>query len=202
MGLHQRLYILLLLVWQNGLVRVVSWSMDRRQVVTGGLGLSTSVVLVGSNGQVDSWQAWAEPMSTTDLATFQQGPRGLQYKILKQGEGESPVRGQQVYTKYTLWTGGFEEKQVDSNTGFLGRPLPVIVGIGRVIKGWDLTLLEMKVGEIRRIIVPSDIGYGDRGAGGAIPPKATLYFEVEMTGMDPPPQLTDAQKQWLQENPL
>jgi FKBP-type peptidyl-prolyl cis-trans isomerase len=186
---------------------VVSWSiMNRRQIVAGGCGLSTSVLVTSTMTAKDhAWPALAvEPATTSDdlVNTFQAGPRGLQYKILKQGEGDSPRRGQQVFTKYTLWTGGFGEKQVDSNTGFLGKPLPVIVGIGRVIKGWDLTLLDMKVGEIRRIIVPSDLGYGDRGAGGAIPPKATLYFEVEMTGMDPLPQLTDAQKQWLEENPL
>lgn len=197
MGLQRQL-LLLFLVWQHGMVKVVSWSMDRRQLWTGGLGLATSFLV----STEDSWRALAEATSTSDLDTFQPGPRGLQYKILKQGEGEPPVRGQQVFTKYTVWTGGFQEKQVDSNTGFLGRPLPVVVGVGRVIKGWDLTLLEMKVGEIRRIVVPSEIGYGDRGAGGAIPPKATLYFEVELTGMDPLPQLTDAQKQWLQENPL
>lgn len=145
------------------------------------------------------------PSHAEDLSTFQDGPRGIRYKILKEGQGDPPFRAQQIKAKYTLWTGGFGEdggKQVDSNTGFLGRPLSVIVGVGRVIKGWDLTLLDMKPGEIRRIVVPSELGYGDRGAGGAIPPKATLYFEMEITDVDPMVQLNDQQKKWLEDNPF
>ena len=141
----------------------------------------------------------------SDLTGFSNGPRGLRYKIIQPGEGDPPVRAQQIKAKYTLWTEGFGEdggKQVDSNTGFLGRPLSVIVGVGRVIKGWDLTLLDMRPGEIRRIVVPSDLGYGDRGFGGAIPPKATLYFEVEITDVDPMVNLNDQQKKWLEDNPL
>lgn len=145
----------------------------------------------------------ATPSAFAD--SFQEGPGGIQYSILKEGTGEKPLRAQKVYAKYTLWTGGFGDeggKQVDSNTGFLGRDLGVIVGVGQVIKGWDLTLLDMKEGEARRIIVPSDLGYGDKGAGGSIPPKATLYFEMEITSMDPMPNLKDDQKKWLEEHPL
>ena len=147
----------------------------------------------------------ADSTSLSDLSSFSEGPRGIKYKIIQQGEGDPPVRAQQIKAKYTLWTGGFGEdggKQVDSNTGFLGRPLAVIVGVGRVIKGWDLTLLEMKPGEIRRIVVPPELGYGDRGAGGSIPGGATLYFEMEITDVDPMIQLNDQQKKWLEENPL
>jgi hypothetical protein len=180
---------------------VSSWTVDfgRRQTLSGGLGVAVALATGAVVGKSDP--AWA----LSDLSDFQPGPQGLQYKILQQGQGQPPVRGQQVNAKYTLWTGGFGEdggKQVDSNTGFLGRPLPVIVGIGRVIKGWDLTLLNMKVGEIRRIVVPSDIGYGDGGAGGSIPPKATLYFQMEITDIDSLPQLMDEQKKWLEDNPL
>lgn len=196
MTLRTQFIILYVLAWQRWLVS--SWSMDRRDLLTKTLGSATSFVVLTSTAG-DHFRAVGAEI---DLLDLEQGPRGLQYRILRSGDGDSPIRGQQVYAKYTLWTGGFEGKQVDSNTGFLGRPLPVIVGIGRVIKGWDLTLLEMKVGEIRRIVVPPEIGYGDQGAGGAIPPKATLYFEVELTGMDPLPQLTEAQQQWLRENPI
>ncbi|CAJ1952306.1 unnamed protein product [Cylindrotheca closterium] len=150
--------------------------------------------------------AFAEDTATpTSPPIFQEGPGGIKYSILKEGTGDKALRAQKVYTKYTLWTGGFGDdggKQVDSNTGFMGRPLGVIVGVGQVIKGWDLTLLEMKEGETRRIIVPSDLGYGDQGAGGSIPPKATLYFEMEVTNMDPLPNLNDEQKKWLEEHPL
>ena len=162
---------------------------NRRQAVTAA---TTTAAAIG---------ILATPALAAD-DTFKQGPGGIQYSILKEGTGDKPQRAQKVYTKYTLWTGGFEEKQVDSNTGFLGRPLGVIVGVGQVIKGWDLTLLDMKEGEARRIIVPSDLGYGDKGAGGSIPPKATLYFEMEITSMDPMPTLNDEQKKWLEEHPL
>jgi FKBP-type peptidyl-prolyl cis-trans isomerase len=77
-----------------------------------------------------------------------------------------------------------------------------MVGVGSVILGWDLTLLDMKVGELRRIVVPSDVGYGDEGAGKTIPPKATLYFEIEIDSMDAMKELKDFQQEWLNDNPL
>ena len=172
---------------------------DRRTTLKTGIAFTATAVGVISNNPLPAFAV------ESDLSKFQDGPRGLKYQILKEGEGGSPVRGQKIEAKYTLWTGSFGEdggKQVDSNTGFLGRPFGVNVGVGNVIKGWDLTLLDMKVGEIRRIVVPSDLGYGDRGAGGAIPPKATLYFELEMTKMDNMIELNDQQKQWLQDHPL
>eukprot|EP00980_Cylindrotheca_fusiformis_P000083 scaffold19_cov114-Cylindrotheca_fusiformis.AAC.30 len=164
----------------------------RRQVLQ-------SVVAVASATSIPM-PAFAE----SDLSSFQDGSGGIKYSILREGSGDKPQRAQKVYTKYTLWTGGFGDdgKQVDSNTGFLGRPLGVIVGVGQVIKGWDLELLDMKVGEIRRMAIPSDLGYGDKGAGGSIPPKATLFFEVELASMDPMIQLNEEQKKWLDEHPL
>jgi peptidylprolyl isomerase len=213
--------VLYMLIFQQlpvfGLAPPSSWSPDVNPVVNppsgGGLlrrQVGSAVVATWMTSFLPSLPANGNteetPLSLSNVPQdFQVGTRGIKYKILQQGQGDSPVRGQQVYTKYTLWTGGFGDdggKQVDSNTGFLGRPLPVIVGIGRVIKGWDLTLLDMKVGEVRRIIIPSDLGYGDAGAGVSIPPKATLYFEVQMTEMDPVPFLTENQQKWLQENPL
>ena len=214
----------IVLVWILQTLGVCAWTaplLDRRQVLSDSLRVATSgaasVALVvpsvihptpvwGAEGAVSSSSSSSSSSYyLSDLSNFSSGPRGLQYKIERQGQGQPPIRGQQIYAKYTLWTGGFGEdggKQVDSNTGVFGKPLPVIVGIGRVIKGWDLTLLEMKLGEIRRIVVPSELGYGDKGAGGAIPPKATLYFEVEITDMDPVPKLTETQQKWLEENPL
>ena len=174
-----------------------SLNLNRRDMIASSILLSgTAAAVVTPN---DAAQA-------ADLSAFSDGPGGIKYLITHPGEGEKPKRAQKVYTKYTLWTGGFPEdggKQVDSNTsGFLARPLGVIVGVGQVIKGWDLTLLDMSVGESRRIIVPSQLGYGERGAGGAIPPNSTLYFEVEVVSMDMLPDLNEQQLKWLEDNPL
>jgi hypothetical protein len=112
-------------------------------------------------------------VAETDLSMYSDLSNGIKFLVTKQGEGEKAQRAQQVFAKYSLWTRGFPEdngKKVDSNTGFLGQPLSVIVGVGAVIKGWDLALLDMNLGEARRLVIPSEVGYGSRGAGGAIPP--------------------------------
>lgn len=148
-----------------------------------------------------------EPASTTvDLSTFQDGPRGLKYLVTKEGDGPTPVRAQKVSTKYTLTINGFPEdkgsKQIDSNTGFLGQPFKVPVGVGMVVKGWDLTLIDMKKGEARRLVIPPELGYGETGAGGKISPNTTLYFDVEVVDMAEIPQLKEEQIKWLEEHPM
>ena len=177
------------------------WGTSRREAVLSGIGAAatSAAIALGSN-PLPSFAA-------TDLSTFQESPNGIKYLITKEGEGSKPQRAQKVTTQYTLWTGGFGDvdsgtKQVDSSKGFLRGPFPVIVGVGKVIKGWDLMLLDMKVGETRRMVIPSSLGYGERGAGGDIPPNTPLYFEVELESMDPMPNLNDAQKKWLEDNPL
>jgi peptidylprolyl isomerase len=167
---------------------------NRREALIGGTAVLGGVTLFSK-----------EAAAGSDLTAFQDGTRGIKYLILKEGDGDKPARGQKVDMKYTLWTGGFGKDggtKVDSNTGPLGRPFSTLVGVGQVIKGWDLTLLDMKLGEVRRIVVPSDLGYGDKGAGGAIPPKATLYFELEITGIDEMKEFNDTQRKWLEDNPL
>jgi hypothetical protein len=125
-------------------------------------------------------------VAETDLSMYSDLSDGIKFLITKEGEGEKPLRVQQVYTKYSLWTGGFPEdggKLIDSNAGFWGgQPLTVIVGVGKVIKGWDLALLDMKVGENRRLVVPSEAGYGSQGAPPRILPNATLFFVSTTVG--------------------
>jgi FKBP-type peptidyl-prolyl cis-trans isomerase FkpA len=108
-------------------------------------------------------------------------PSGLQYEDVKVGTGESPKKGQTAVVHYTgwLWENGAKGKKFDSSVD-RGQPFSFPVGMGRVIKGWDEGVATMKVGGKRVLLIPPDLGYGSRGAGGAIPPNATLIFEVEL----------------------
>ncbi len=116
------------------------------------------------------------PTSTAGLVP-QSSASGITYYVLRPGAGASPVPGQTVAVHYTGWlqNGTKFDSSLDRATLFT---FPV--GIGRVIKGWDQSVLEMKVGEKRQIHVPPELGYGDKGAGGVIPPGATLVFDVEL----------------------
>ncbi len=101
---------------------------------------------------------------------------GLQYVVLQKGEGAKPRPGQTIEAEYT---GRFLNGKVFDTS--VGRgPFSFKVGKGQVIEGWDEALSDMKVGEKRALIVPPKLGYGSQGAGGAIPPNTTLYFEVEL----------------------
>lgn len=108
---------------------------------------------------------------------------GMKYLITKEGDGAIPSAGQTVKAHYTGWLDGFDsEKKFDSSRD-RGRPFTFKVGAGQVIRGWDEAFSTMKVGERRKIILPSRLAYGDRGAGGIIPGGATLYFDVELLGI-------------------
>jgi len=106
---------------------------------------------------------------------------GLEYEILKEGTGVTPKPGQKVTVHYTGWL----EKDVDTDKKFdssvdRGEPFSFNVGVGRVIAGWDEGVISMKVGEKRRLFIPSELGYGPYGAGRLIPPHANLIFDVEL----------------------
>jgi FKBP-type peptidyl-prolyl cis-trans isomerase len=104
-------------------------------------------------------------------------PSGLKYTVIKAGKGATPKKGQQVFVHYTgTLTNG---KKFDSSRD-RGQPFSFTVGAGQVIQGWDEALSTMKVGERRKLIIPSQLGYGPVGAGQDIPPNATLIFDVEL----------------------
>ena len=102
---------------------------------------------------------------------------GLKYVDVKVGSGVSPVKGKQVKVHYTgtLENGKKFDSSVDRN-----EPFTFVIGVGQVIPGWDEGVMNMKVGGKRKLIIPSKLGYGAAGAGGDIPPNATLLFDVEL----------------------
>jgi FKBP-type peptidyl-prolyl cis-trans isomerase FkpA len=102
---------------------------------------------------------------------------GLRYTDLVVGEGETAAAGRTVNVHYTGWlTDGTKfDSSVDRNT-----PFSFPLGGGRVIRGWDEGVQGMRVGGRRKLTIPPHLGYGPRGAGGVIPPNATLVFEVEL----------------------
>lgn len=102
---------------------------------------------------------------------------GLEYEDITEGTGASPQSGQTAVVHYTGWlTNG---KKFDSSVD-RGQPFSFKVGQGQVIAGWDEGVATMKVGGKRKLTIPSTLGYGARGAGGVIPPGATLVFDVEL----------------------
>lgn len=105
---------------------------------------------------------------------------GLQYIDLVEGTGESPTQGARVSVHYT---GTLEDGTKFDSSVDRGQPFEFQIGIGRVIRGWDEGVMTMKVGGKRKLIIPSELGYGARGAGGVIPPNATLIFDVELLGV-------------------
>lgn len=109
---------------------------------------------------------------------------GLQIADTKAGTGASPRTGQICVMHYTGWLyqNGAKGAKFDSSVD-RGQPFEFPIGTGRVIKGWDEGVASMKVGGKRTLIIPPDLGYGARGAGGVIPPNATLIFEVELLGV-------------------
>lgn len=115
---------------------------------------------------------------------MQTTPSGLQYEDTVVGTGAGPAKGQTCVMHYTgwLWVNGAKGAKFDSSLD-RGRPFEFPLGMGRVIRGWDEGVASMKIGGKRTLLIPANLGYGDRGAGGAIPPGATLLFEVELLGV-------------------
>ena len=111
-------------------------------------------------------------------------PSGLIINDTLVGKGKTAVAGQDVSVHYTGWLfyGGERGKKFDYSKD-RGTPFGFALGAGQVIKGWDEGVQGMKTGGSRTLTIPPELGYGARGAGGAIPPNATLIFEVELLGV-------------------
>ena len=119
------------------------------------------------------------PSKTTGKAT--KTASGLQYWDLKKGTGAVAKAGNTVKVHYTGWL--TDGKKFDSSVD-RNEPFSFKLGAGMVIPGWDQGVAGMKVGGKRQLRIPPDLGYGAAGAGGAIPPNATLVFDVELLGVN------------------
>jgi FKBP-type peptidyl-prolyl cis-trans isomerase FkpA len=116
------------------------------------------------------------------------GASSMQSVDLKAGAGPEIAAGKIAVVQYTGWlyepsAPDNKGKQFDSSRS-AGQPFRFPVGTGQVIKGWDQGVLGMKIGGSRRLIIPADMAYGDSGAGGVIPPGATLIFDIDLVGIE------------------
>jgi FKBP-type peptidyl-prolyl cis-trans isomerase len=128
------------------------------------------------------------PTVATSATSPAPGVNALEIGELKPGAGAAITAGQKAVVQYTGWlyeTSAPDKKgkEFDSSRN-AGRPFSFVVGAGQVIKGWDQGVLGMKVGERRRLTIPAELAYGDVGAGGIIPPGATLIFDVDLAAIE------------------
>lgn len=134
------------------------------------------LVLASTFGWGGAMASSEQPSNAQEITTSS----GLKYVDQLVGAGEVAVAGKTANVHYTGWLEN--GKKFDSSVD-RGQPFSFPLGAGRVIKGWDEGVQGMKVGGKRKLTIPSDLGYGSRGAGGVIPPNATLIFDVELLGL-------------------
>ena len=127
------------------------------------------------------WAHCIRLLSLTLVSNFSEGFKetesGLRYQIIQKGDGKKPESGQTVSVHYK---GQLADGTVFDSSYKRNQPLEFPVGVGQVISGWDEGIQLLQVGDKARLVIPSDLGYGSKGAGGVIPPDATLIFDVEL----------------------
>lgn len=137
--------------------------------IPGGENLRVEVELISISKPPKPWGYNEDEVETKES--------GLQYVIQEEGSGEQPSEGDMISVHYA---GFLEDDSLFDSSYLRDQPFEFQVGTGQVISGWDEGLMDMKVGEKRTLIIPSELGYGESGAGESIPPNATLIFDVEL----------------------
>ena len=139
---------------------------------------------LASNAEVKIQKIEGKKMQKTEGSKEITTTSGLKYIDEVTGIGASPKAGQTVKVHYTGWlnNNGEKGKKFDSSVD-RGQPFEFTIGVGQVIKGWDEGVSTMKIGGKRKLIIPPALAYGVSGAGSAIPPNATLIFDVELLGV-------------------
>ena len=143
------------------------------------------VIIVGiyfltQNNSQSSEAALSQSLNQNEQTPTSYDIQGMKVEILTQGTGEAAKAGDTVTVNYvgTLQDGTKFDSSIDR-----GQPFQFTLGQNSVIQGWELGVTGMKVGEKRKLTIPPELGYGSQGAGGVIPPNATLIFEVDLLGI-------------------
>ena len=162
---------------------VIMKYMDKNKIIA--LATATVLVIVGffifyNKNKTDISTTKQDKTADLKLNNQKMNKQGVQIEILKEGTGAIAKKGDTVSVHYVgvLENGTKFDSSVDRGT-----PFEFSLGAGRVIPGWDIGVEGMKVGEVRKLTVPSELAYGSGGAGNAIPPNATLIFEVQLLGI-------------------
>lgn len=138
-------------------------------LIPGGENIRMEVELISISSPPEPWGYNEEDVEVKES--------GLKYVVQEEGNGSQPEEGDNISVHYA---GFLEDGSLFDSSYLRSQPFNFQVGMGQVIPGWDEGLLDMSVGEKRTLIIPSNLAYGENGAGGSIPPNATLIFDVEL----------------------